>query len=402
MSITVTLVLVVTFSVAVSTMLRRYAGDRLPISGAEYLPIGALLGVYGLDLFSGEVLTALQPFVSLLLGFVGFSLGLPLRIRLAKGVWSSAGIITAAITIFGVGGSVLAVAQLPVPGLAALGGDATWLALALGGAAAAVSVRVIDGTRARSATVGPASDLIRSIASVGNVAAVLVAGTALALERATSASNQLGMTETEWLLASGGLGLTCGLLFTFFVGRKADVGDQRVFLATVGTVIFASGMASAAGISPLLLNAISGVVVSAIFPGADRLHDKLETLERPAVATLMIFAGAMWRPAAGALWLLPIVYLVTRAVAQRAGAALAVRTVPGIRTAQRPGGGLVAQGGIAVAVAVNYAQVHPGLASAALTAVLLPLLVLDPLAPRWIRRFFADAGEIGRARQATP
>ena len=82
MPIVVTLVLVVVFAVLVSGLLARYAKERVGATDVGYVLIGAMLGRYGLGLLDAEVMQMIQPFVSLVLGVVGFSLGLALRRRL--------------------------------------------------------------------------------------------------------------------------------------------------------------------------------------------------------------------------------------------------------------------------------------------------------------------------------
>jgi len=184
----------------------------------------------------------------------------------------------------------------------------------------------------------------------------------------------------------------CGLLFSLFIGRESD--PTRLFLAAIGCVTFASGIGSALGISPLFVNLIAGVVVAATSPHAERLREELGRLRHPLFVLVMIFAGAMWMPVDGRLWLFPAVVIAVRFVARRAFTALSARLL--LETAldvSRPGSGLLGQGTLAVAIGVNYAQRAPEQAPVVLTTILCATLLFDALSVRWIRRVLLDAGE---------
>lgn len=394
MSLTVVLILVVTFSVVVNGLLRRYTSQPSLLSGVEYLLIGLVLGPYAADLLSQDVTDRLQPVISLVMGLVGFILGLPLRHRVQHLATMKAGLLTSLLVAAGVGGAtyvvlrwVIATDTSPI--------DVLWLSLAIGAAGTTMAGPLLEAGVTRIGASGPVTELIRSHGVMGNIVGVVTAGVALALARSHSAAHSMDLTETEWLVASAGFGLGCGVLFSLFLGRQEETAD-RTFLATVGVVIFTSGVAFGMGVSPLLLNAIAGLVTSFLYRHADRLHEVLQALHGPACTILLIFAGAMWIPPPALGWLLPLTYLVTRFLAVRGAAALSLRAVHDVPQTPRVGNGLIGQGALAAAIVMNFSQVNPELASLALTAVLPTLLISAPLSPHGLRATLADAGEIGR------
>ncbi|MEQ8280506.1 MAG: hypothetical protein RMA76_14320 [Deltaproteobacteria bacterium] len=395
MPIVVTLVLVVVFAVLASALLNRYAKARVGVSEVGYVVIGVLLGPFGLRLLDTDVMDTIRPFVSLTLGVVGFSLGLALRRRLLALPALGGGFVIA----LGVGGTVGAVLYF---GLLYLPIDPSplepilWPVVTIGSAAATISTAAVEsGVRLHRAR-GDATDMLRGFALTGSVFGVAISGTALALSRSAQASNRFTLTQTEWLVALILLGVSCGVLFALFMGKDREEGDDRLFLATVGIVIFASGMASAAGMSPLLLNAIVGVVVSLIAKDSGLLHVKLARLERPAVTTVLIFAGAMWSPVFGVWWLAPLVYVAVRLLTLRVAANIAVDLFDDLPRVHRAGSALWAQGGISAAIAVSYAQVYPAQSSIVLTTVLAALVVQDLSSGAALGRFLVDAGEHDR------
>ncbi|NJK90327.1 MAG: hypothetical protein HC923_13715 [Myxococcales bacterium] len=222
--------------------------------------------------------------------------------------------------------------------------------------------------------------------------AVVVSGLALAVERAPA----VDLGGPIWLVGTTALGLALGVLFWFFVGEDREERQERVFLATVGVIIFASGLASAVGISPLFLSAIAGIVVS-LLPESTRLHIAVTRLERPALIVFSIFAGALLRPTFGVLLLLPLFYFLLRVAALRFSAGLASWVIRTPANVPRLGSGLVAQGVIAAAIAVNYAQVLPSLGAAISMTIIPGLILADVFSFPPLRRLLADSGELGHA-----
>ncbi|MEO1234688.1 MAG: hypothetical protein AAFZ18_37935, partial [Myxococcota bacterium] len=175
---------------------------------------------------------------------------------------------------------------------------------------------------------------------------------------------------------------------------RAEKSEERMFLGTVGIIVFTSGMASGMGVSALLLNLVAGVTV-AVAAGRSRDHSRgLVRLERPAFIVLLIFAGAMWRPTGWASLAIPAVFYVLRQGVLLAAAALALSLVPRVQRMPRMGFGLVPLGGVAVAIAVNYAQVGLTSSQDVLGGVLGAVALSELLALPGLRRLWVDAGEV--------
>jgi len=390
MSTTLVLVLILVFSFAASRLARGVASRHLILSGSEYVLVGLLLGPLVTRVASHEALEALDPFLSLVLGLVGFGIGIDLRRRVHGSAVLGGGVLAFAIiggvVAAGVWGLQLAHEPSHLPP------EALWLALSLGCAAAVCEVSVVDRGAQLFSSRGPVTDLLKGVSFASSLVALCAFGVILDLARARDVSNLLGLSETEWLALTLAVGGACGLLFALFTGRGDDT--QRTFLATVGVVTFAAGLAAGMEVSPLLVCAAAGLTVSLVSPRADELALALERLERPALVIILVFAGATWRPPVGIAWLIPVAYLVLRYAALRLAVPLALRTVGDEEAPARSGEALLAQGGLAAAIAVNSGQVQPETSSVILTAVLLGLLVNDLVSARALRRVLADSGEI--------
>ena len=414
MNVTLLLVLLVVLSYAVGHLVARYASRFLIFSGAEYLLVGVLIGPQiPPTLLSAETLARLSPLVSLLLGLVGFSFGIRASRDTRRLDAALAGVVSASgvILVVGTGVASLAAAlmvedaslasfvlqrRLASPGgwvieLYATSGH-VWLGITLGAAAAVASTTAIDLTARLLRARGRVLEFLKVCATASQITAVVVFGLALAAARGTDSAGALGIGVTQWALASAAAGIVCGLLFSLFIGRESD--PMRLFLAAIGCVTFASGIGSALGISPLFVNLIAGVVVAATSPHADSLREALGRLRHPLFVLVMIFAGAMWVPVSGRLWLFPALVIALRFLARRVFTAASARLfLETPLTVSRPGSGLLGQGTLAVAIGVNYAQRAPGHAPVVLTTILCATLLFDALSVRWIRRVLLDAGE---------
>jgi Kef-type K+ transport system membrane component KefB len=411
---TLILVALIVSAFVISRLLHRYAERVALVSGIEYAVVGVLIGPLApWGLLDEHTLRSLDLLISLLFGLLGFMVGLHARDALRRFEHFLAGSLAALIIAALVGLPMLGMVQWldpsylhdPTPMFEIpvwtdgrylyqlwAADDALWLALTLGAAAAIASSTAIRATAERWQAEGPPVVLLQDLAAAGQVIAVLLFGLALAGDRAMESANDYGLSLVEWALLIGAAGALTGILFMVFIGGDED--DLRLYLATVGVVIFAAGIGAALGVSPLFVNMVAGLTVAATSAHGDRLRSNLDHLHRPVSILLLVFAGIAWRPVTGWMWLVPVAYLLTRVGSRLLASRWAVSTfVHGVEL-RRVGGGLIGQGSLAAAIALSYAQGHPHAGHVVLSAVLLPMLVTDLFAVRTLRRVLANAGAI--------
>lgn len=411
---TLVLVALIVSAFVISRLLHRYAERVALVSGIEYAVVGVLIGpLMPFGLIAEETLASLDLLVTLLLGLLGFMVGLHAREALRRFEHFLAGSVAALLVALTVAVVTLALLQFlqpmyledPTPLFAIpvwtdgtrlyqlwASGDALWLALSLGAAAAIASSTAIESVTERWRAEGPSVVLLRDIASAGQVIAILLFGLALAGDRAVEAAGGYGLSLVEWAGLTAFAGALTGLLFTIFIGGDED--DLRLYLATLGVVIFAAGIGAALGVSPLFVNLVAGLTVAATSHRGDHLRENLDRLKRPVSVLLLVFAGIAWRPVAGWLWLIPAAYLVARVGSRLLASRFAVSTFVHGAEFRRVGGGLIGQGSLAAAIALSYAQGHPERGHIVLTAVLVPMLITDFFAVSTLRRVLANAGAI--------
>jgi hypothetical protein len=271
--------------------------------------------------------------------------------------------------------------------------DGLWLSIALGAAAISVSTPIIYLIVRRIDARGPVTESLFSWATISNILCIVVSGGALATARALATDTGAVLTKTEWLVACAGIGVICGVLFTLFLGKSSEKSSDRTFLATVAIVVFASGLAAAMGVSPMLVNLFAGLTTSLFYRKTDSLYQMLQGLYSPACTMLAILAGAMWVIPPPIAWLLAGIYLVARLLSAYLFGAVATYISDPKLNASRFGTGIFGQGSLAIAVGVNYAQINPDLAPVVLSTLFSAVLLGDLMSPFMVRTMLIDAGE---------
>ena len=414
MSATIAFVGVVVFAFVVGRALERFATRLMVFSGAEYVVLGAVLGPFlPLHVITSEDIAAIDPLVSTVLGAVGFFVGLRVRHVRATREAMLAGMAAALAVVLVVAAVATQAFELLEPSLAMLepliaepfsiDGDVVfwvwltpvglWVGLTVGAAAAGSSTAIIDIAASRFGASESRCGLLRGMASMAELLAVFAFGLAMATTRATTAAEALGLTVTEWSFLTMAAGAFTGLLFIVFIGRDDD--PTRMNVATLGAIVFAAGVGTALGVSPLFVNLIAGLTVALAYPRAEELDDALEPLRLPATVLVLVLAGLMWVPTSGWLWTFVPGYALLRFVARRIFSRVAVATFV-TDTSMAPGVGraLLAQGVVAGAICVAFAQRFPEMAGVVTSTILGGMVLSDAVALPSLRRYLADMGEL--------
>jgi hypothetical protein len=363
------------------------------VSGVEYVLLGVMLSPVMLPQFQLlDDLTRLAPVFAFAAGWVGLLYGLEPR-QAAQSETGGQAIWHAVVDTLVTGSVVTLVARWAF-GPAWLGLDAgsAWsAALLLGCTAAAGASSAIDLLQSRyRALTTHLLPLLRQATWYSSLFASLGFGLVFCLFHQGHALGDRPVEWWGWALLTLGLGVVLGLLFWMFLGASHD--DNSVFLAMVGILLFASGAAFFLNLSPLLVNLVLGLLLAQT-PQGKQLHPQLVRTAGPARLVLLLFAGAHWRPVP----LLPALavvlgYLVLRLVGRAISSVIATLGTP-LRLDLFRGG--MAQGDVAIAMALSFRLVYEGLAvDLAYTAVLVGVVVHEIVSPRMLRGLLVDAGEL--------
>lgn len=327
--------------------------DLILAAGAPLVLLGLLLGP-GLGVLDRPTLRALAPVTALGIGWIGAVFGARLEWRFLRRIPPAAWRLAAlqAAVVFALTGLAAWLLMRRVPALAAAWRPALPAVLTLAAAA------TVSGPGA-VALVARAAGARRSVAKAFRLAAVLdsaFGALAFALALTLYHPREAFAGVAVAVAASGGV----GVLFLWLARLRPEPSELGLDL--LGVMLFGAGIAYATSLSPFVVCALATALIVNRSPHKRRVQALLETWEHPIYAVFLIVAGA--------LLVLPTVWLVPAALLLGL-VRIAARWAPG-RFVLPPhlGLGTIAQGGIAVALALSFDLAY-GTAGTILTTVLL-------------------------------
>lgn len=390
-----TLMLVVALAYLATHVVSDWVARRfLIVSGAEYLVLGILLGPQFANVLDGPALSSFAPVIALAVGWMGASVGVRLSVRSGINVPIRVyhlAVAQALITLLFVTGLELIALKL------VFGHD--WRvvllpALALG-AVATVSTPVAAAVVAHRTGRGPVVRLLEVSALTDAVVGIVTIGVVLCIARPLTFGVTRQLTTTEWMAISLGIGVIGGALFHLFVGSETKV--DRLVISLAGSLVLASGAAAYLELSPLLVAMVVAAMLVNTSGNAAEVTAAIDRGQRPLYYVLLVFAGASWQPASVS-WLLPVaLYLTARIAAKIGGARVSSRVANELSmTGAGWGWALIGQGGIALAVGLDYLRhgnaLYPNLV---FTAAVVSVLLTDLLSARVAHAVIAQ--QVGRA-----
>lgn len=387
--------LVLVLSVAIAYLAAHVAFDWLArrfliVSGAEYLVLGILLGPQVSDVLSAQVIEGFAPLTTLALGWIGAIVGmqfyLPGLIRIPALLYRLAffealltlGLVAGVLAATGVLLFEMELARAIVP------------AVALGAIAAASAPTGIEVVARRLGRRGNVVRQLEVATAIDAFVAVLTVGLLFCLRHPAEAVLARPITATEWVVITVGIGIIGGTLFHLFLGNEEN--PDRLFISLAGAIILASGAAAYLDLSPLLTAMIVGMTLINTSRRRLEIARTLGDAERPFYFVLLVFAGAMWRPSLNAWWAVPVLlFLATRVLAKIGAARLGARAHGALpMVGEHWGRGLLGQGGLAVALAVNFLQLHgAALPNIVFTATIASVLLTDVVSARFVQSVVA-------------
>ncbi len=329
------------------------AGPRLLFrTGAHFLFLGFLLGPPVLGLVSLEAINQLFPLLGLGLGWVGLLFGLQLDRETLSQFPASFHLIAlgqAVLTFL----LVLGAAAAWVIG-AGIEGQPIWMMVAILAAVASVSTPAgIAMISSNFLARGKVRQFIFFVASLDGVVGII------ALHLIYSRFEDLTGTLTVgvapwwfWALGGLGLGIVCAVVF-LWLGRLRPNREELV-LYLLGISALSAGAALEVQLSPLFVGMVIGAVVTNLSPDGDRIFRTMEKWEKPIYLILLLLAGALLKFPTWLILPMGLAYAVVRALAKVIANAVLVSVIKlPFPTPRRLGLGLIAQGGISLAMVLS-------------------------------------------------
>ena len=417
MQTTLAAIAVVTVGYILAYLLFDRLRDRYGyVGGAEYVIIGLLLGPRVTGLLDAQQVQDLTPLVSLALGWLGMLLGTYFRLptmALIEGahlrIAFAEAVTTFAVALAG------AARRVPLPR-----GVRLARGLGAGGHPRRGRHAEFAGRRGRGRGSHPEPAPDPPGAAAHRPDRCLGRGGGVRPRPGDRAPGRGGARTCAHRRRRSGrsstsrLGSPAECCSTSILGPRGHLDEGRLFVALAGAIVVASGASYYLNLSPIYTNLVLGFILANSGSAHRDVTRLLLSTERPVYLALLLFAGAAWSPGLGGPALhRPALRADPPGGAVRRRLAIAGRQVasPELRTPDL-GRGLLAQGGIGVAIAVNYTQVYPDLAPATvLTATLLSVLLFEIVASReaaaWLSSLREPAPRADRsgdppARRARP
>ncbi|MBN2496661.1 MAG: cation:proton antiporter [Deltaproteobacteria bacterium] len=380
-----------------------YRIQRLPVvlralhsSGLGFFAIGVALGPLAIGLVDDEMLRGLDVLIDLGVGWVGLLFGLQFHFQdLRRLPWRHyLGALSQAATTLVLCGLGLWLVFTAVPAQ----GPVWLLVLVLAAASSTSSPTATAPLLHDLAPRGPVTDALRLIASVDAVPAILLVGIGLCFAPAPIHPARYGpaLDGLFWLGVALGLALALGALAHLITLYRYT--DNQLLVIMLGLVVFCGGAADYLVLSPLFVNFLVGVVVANRSPARLRLLKALLSVEKPIFLVLVTLAGAMWGLPVALAWIGVAAFVLLRLAGKLVGG-YAASAAAGLGAAGGwgLGPGLLAHGGMALAIALSFRQLVPGelgdVMLGAVVASMLATTLLGPVSLKWMLIRLGEARE---------
>ncbi len=386
--------LVLVLAVALAYLAARVAFDWLArrfliVSGAEYLLLGILLGPQVSGVLSAQVLEGFSPLIILALGWIGAIVGTQFYLRGLVRIDA----IAYRLAFFEALSTFVFVAGLEwmllARAFALSAGSALVPAVAFGAIAVVSAPAGIEVVSRQLGRRGPVVRQLEVTTAIDALVGISALGVLYCVYHATPAAATRAVTPTEWAVITIAIGLVGGTLFHLFLGREH--GRDRLFISLAGAVVLISGAAASLHLSPLLAAMVLGATLINTSSNRGEIAETLANAERPFYFVLLVFAGAMWHPRWSGWWIVPVLlFLVARALGKIASARLAARVNGALAvTGSYWGRALLGQGGLAVALALDYHGANGALRDVVFGAAIASVLLTDVASARFVRSVVA-------------
>jgi hypothetical protein len=328
----------------------RFVGlAQLAASGLAFLVLGAALGPHGLGALSVQNVGALQPVLSLGLGFAGLLMGLNLDPRLVRGV---PGRVFAAV--LAEAGGALVVVALPLSLLIYFALGFKWwgalgAAAVLGGAASISSghqatLWVRAGRLDRARGLG-----VTLLAMLDDFLGVALLGVALVFGAVEGP-----LRGMELVAISVVLGLLCGAFLAYLVAAAAEPSELMAVM--IGGVALVAGAAAYLKVSALIAGLVCGGTLAVVGGrSVERIYRVLSRVERPVYLVLLVVIGLHADPLNGIALAFVPAFVALRLLGKVMGGRWAAKLTRGwLPMPAEPGLALVAQGGASLCIVTEY------------------------------------------------
>lgn len=355
----------------------------------------------GLNLINAQSLNNFEPFLIFGLSCIGFLFGLQFKFATIKnlpGFFFSVSAIQAAftfaITSVAIYISFKSFIFLPEKLIAIM-------ALTMGSAAcctAQSSLAIVSGNyRFKNRKL---SSLLQYISGIDGIFALsfLSLTTCVLPPREIMTSSSTG--SLQWFLLPIFIGIICALILIIL--SKSKFSQQEFFVFIIGTVLLVGGLAMKTHNSPLISGFICGIIVANFCRHRLRALETLVHSEKSIYIILLIIIGAGWKLTFNYILVITAIYFMVRILGKMIGTFMATRTLKAdFNIPSTAGLGLISEGGLAVAIIMNFSCLYPSLSDYLVTIVIISMFINEIIGPKLMLLQFDNPQQIALNQHQT-
>jgi Kef-type K+ transport system membrane component KefB len=385
------LLFVISIIIVISLLGSRITYKRLPLgfknilfTGTEYIFMGVILGKSGLKILDFQSLNSLEPFLIFGLCLIGFLYGLQFEYRQLKSLprsYFAISAVQASLTFILVTFCSYLIFNIlfNLPDYITIMISITLGSSACCTAQSAIAV-VSKNYRIENRKL---LSLLRYISSVDGLFALGFFAFALSIIPSQGSEKFQIIITLKWLLMSILIGVLSSLILIIL--SKVKFSHQEYVVFVLGVLLFCSGLAIKIHHSPLVAGLICGIMTANFCRHRLRALAIVVNSEKTVYIIFLILLGAGWSIQIDSILIITCVYFLIRIIGKLLASITAVRIFKtGEEIPSSFGLGLISEGGLAVAIIVNFKILYPSFANDLITIVLLSMFLNEFISPRLI------------------
>lgn len=154
--------------------------------------------------------------------------------------------------------------------------------------------------------------------------------------------------------------------------------------------------------SPLISGFICGIIVANFCRHRLRALETLVHSEKSIYIILLIIIGAGWKLTFNYILVITAIYFMVRILGKMIGTFMATRTLKAdFNIPSTAGLGLISEGGLAVAIIMNFSCLYPSLSDYLVTIVIISMFINEIIGPKLMLLQFDNPQQIALNQHQT-
>ncbi len=344
----------------------------------------------GLEVLDAETLKMLETFLIFGLSWIGFLFGLQFEFRQLKNLPKFYFSITA-VQAFVTFSAVTAAMYLIIDKFVSLPESILFMAAITLGSTASCTAQSALAIVSRNYWFKNRTllGLMRYISSVDGLFALCFFAVALCIIPGGDVEKFNFIKSIKWLLISATTALVPAVVLILLSRTRFTQQEYLVFL--IGTIMFCGGLFYKIHHSPLVAGLICGIITANFCPHRIRALSVVIHAEKSIYIILLLMLGAAWQFSMDYSLVIAGIYFFVRTSGKLIGTFAATRIFkPEYTVPAGLGLGLISEGGLAVAIIINFKLLYPSFSDFLITILILSLFINELLSPKLILAQFSE------------